>query len=186
MTFKEQCRSLLRVVASKKSLAWPPWLWLGQTIDAAIDIGKDPLAAKTLTKVKRTRRREDFDLVSSNVTGWGFAELQFDAWSHGDKHAHAPHVWCVQEHHRMDGAFTTMVNQCDRWGTAALGETAVPKNAGNSAGVAVLVKKYVSAAPVGTIPAKGESCCSKGGCCGRRDFHICVSHRLCTGGSAAG
>eukprot|EP00971_Amphidinium_carterae_P149959 2972751-Amphidinium_carterae.2 len=45
-----------------------------------------------------------------------------------------------------------MVNQCDRWGYGCFGTPAVSKNAGTSAGVAVLVKKYIAATAVGRVP----------------------------------
>eukprot|EP00971_Amphidinium_carterae_P345839 6486995-Amphidinium_carterae.3 len=126
---------------------------LGHTIDAAMELGKKQPDAQT-HKTRRVRKHDDFHLASSNVTSWGFAELQYDAWAMEGRHALAPHVWCVQEHHRSDGAFDTMINQCDRWGYSCYGVPAVQKNAGtwSSAGVAVLVKKYVAASPVGTAP----------------------------------
>eukprot|EP00971_Amphidinium_carterae_P338353 6475625-Amphidinium_carterae.1 len=91
-------------------------------------------------------------MVSSNVTSWGSAELQFDAWTGTGTHDFAPHIWCVQEHHRREGPYITMVNQCDRWGYSCFGAPAIPKNAGTSAGVAVLFKKYVAATAIGTVP----------------------------------
>eukprot|EP00971_Amphidinium_carterae_P343835 6483850-Amphidinium_carterae.1 len=125
---------------------------IGHTIDAALDLDKGTREGHHPVKSKRSKKQEAFHLVSSNVTSWGSAELQFDAWASTGTHDLAPHIWCVQEHHRRETSFTSMVNQCDRWGYGCFGTPAIPKNAGTSAGVAVLVKKYIAATAVGRVP----------------------------------
>eukprot|EP00971_Amphidinium_carterae_P346718 6488350-Amphidinium_carterae.1 len=81
---------------------------LGHTIDAALEFGKGVDTRPSTIKCRRGRKAGDLQLVSSNLTSWGSAELQFDAWVGEGMHELAPHIWCVQEHHRRDGAFTAM------------------------------------------------------------------------------
>eukprot|EP00971_Amphidinium_carterae_P149958 2972751-Amphidinium_carterae.1 len=64
---------------------------IGHTIDAALDLDKGTREGHHPVKNKRSKKQEAFQLVSSNVTSWGSAELQFDAWASTDTHDLAPH-----------------------------------------------------------------------------------------------
>eukprot|EP00971_Amphidinium_carterae_P306307 6087226-Amphidinium_carterae.1 len=77
-----------------------------------------------------------------------------------------------------------MVNQCDRWGYSCFGTQAIPKNAGTSAGVAVLVKKYVAATAIGKVPGllQGRVAAVRAAIAGGITF---VSAYLTVGASAA-
>eukprot|EP00971_Amphidinium_carterae_P001376 27408-Amphidinium_carterae.2 len=158
---------------------------LGHTIDAALDFGKGAASNNPRhARCRRGKKHEDLQLASSNVIGWGSAELQFDAWAGTGTHDLAPHIWCVQEHHCREGAYTTMVNQYDRWGYSCFGAQAIPKNAGTSAGVAVLVKKYVAATAIGKVPGllQGRVAAVRAAVAGGITF---VSAYLTVGASAA-
>eukprot|EP00971_Amphidinium_carterae_P014501 286479-Amphidinium_carterae.1 len=85
----------LQKVSSLATLAM-----LGHTIDAALDLSIGSVISPQPANCRRGRKQDELHMVSSNVTSWGSAELQFDAWVGTGTHDLAPHIWCVQEHHR--------------------------------------------------------------------------------------